>query len=110
VQQHQRTPAPRLAASQLHTVAPGESINAHTVFDRSHLGQTLGATPETPSGVRPATQRSECRPDRRFVAAVPIAIGHAPGAPTAWAPPGRWGRPGGVCLWAVSCYRAAPAR
>src|SRR6266568_1005126 len=31
-------------------------------------------------------------------------------APAAWAPPGRWVRPGGVCLWQLAAYRAAPAR
>ena len=48
VQQHQRAPGPRLTASQLHAVATGESISAHTVSDRSHPGQALAATPKTP--------------------------------------------------------------
>jgi hypothetical protein len=45
--------------------------------------------------------------------AVPVTAGYGPVRLLSWLPGLRLAaaaRPGGVCFWAVRCYRAAPAR
>src|ERR1700745_3120747 len=57
-------------------------------------------------GMRSLREKIDTRPTRadgRVVIAVRVTVGHAPGVPAAWAPPGRRVGPGGVGLWAVGC-------
>src|SRR5215472_14706567 len=77
--------------------SPATSSNA-----RTHTSSHRPAA-RTPVLVCPARGRIDQRrrPERRFVIAVRVTIGHVPGALAACAPPDRWVGPGGVCWWTV---------